>query len=40
LLRGRVEFAALRRVVGSYLPVYGAWAVLVAFLLPVIFRFA
>jgi hypothetical protein len=40
LLRRRVEFAAMRHVVGSYLPVYGAWAVLVAFLLPVIFRFA
>ncbi len=40
LLRRRVGFAAMRSVVGSYLPVYGVWAALVAFLLPVIFRFA
>jgi hypothetical protein len=40
LLRRRVEFAAMRHVVGSYLPVYGAWAAVVAFLLPAIFRFA
>jgi hypothetical protein len=40
LLRRRVGFVAMRRVVGSYLPVYGAWAVAVTFLLPVIFRFA
>ena len=40
LLRRRVEFAAMRRVVGMYLPVYGVWAALVAFLLPVLFRFA
>ena len=39
-LRRRVEFAAMRHVVGSYLPVYGAWAAVVTFLLPVIFRFA
>ncbi len=40
LLRGRVGFAAMRHVVGSYLPVYGVWAAVVTFLLPVIFRFA
>jgi hypothetical protein len=40
LLRRRVEFAAMRHVVGSYLPVYGLWAALVTFVLPVIFRFA
>lgn len=40
LLRRRVEFAAMRHVVGSYLPVYGVWAAVVTFLLPVIFRFA
>jgi hypothetical protein len=30
----------MRRVVGSYLPVYGIWAAIVAFLLPLIFGFA
>lgn len=40
LLRRRVGFAAMRHVVGSYLPVYGAWAAIVAFLLPVLFGFA
>lgn len=40
LVRQRVGFAAIRRVVGSYLPVYGVWAAVVAFLLPLVFRFA
>ncbi|RJR27941.1 MAG: hypothetical protein C4574_05450 [Candidatus Latescibacterota bacterium] len=40
LLRRRVGFAAMRRVVGGYLPVYGVWAAVVTFALPVIFRFA
>lgn len=40
LVRRRVGFTAMRRVVGSYLPIYGAWAALVAFLLPLIFSFA
>lgn len=39
LVRRKVGFAAMRRVVGSYLPVYGAWAAVVAFLLPLVFRF-
>lgn len=39
-LRQRTGFAAMRQAVGSYLPVYAAWAAAVAFLLPVIFRFA
>ena len=40
LVRRRAGFAAMRRVVGSYLPVYGAWAAVVAFLLPLVFAFA
>ena len=40
LVRRRAGFAAMRRVVGSYLPVYGAWAAVVAFLLPLVFVFA
>ena len=40
LVRRRVRFAAMRRVVGSYLPIYGAWAAVVAFLLPLVFAFA
>jgi hypothetical protein len=38
-LRRRTGFAVMRQAVGSYLPVYAAWAAAVAFLLPVIFRF-
>lgn len=38
-LRQRTGFAAMRQAVGSYLPAYAAWAAIVAFLLPVIFRF-
>jgi len=37
--RQKVGFADMRRVVGSYLPVYAAWAAVVAFLLPLAFRF-
>jgi len=40
LLRRRVGLAAMRHVVGSYLPVYAVYAAVVTFLLPVIFRFA
>jgi hypothetical protein len=40
LVRRRIGFAAMWHVVGSYLPVYAAWVTVVAFLLPVIFRFA
>ncbi len=40
LVRRRAGFAAMRRVVGSYLPIYGAWAAVVAFLLPLVFAFA
>jgi hypothetical protein len=39
LVRGKVRFAAMERVVGNYLPVYGAWAAIVAFVLPVVFGF-
>ncbi len=39
LVRRKVGFAAMERVVGNYLPVYAAWAAIVAFLLPVVFRF-
>jgi len=38
LVRGKVGFTAVERVVGNYLPVYGAWAAIVAFVLPVVFR--
>ena len=40
LIRQRSGFAEMRRVVGSYLPVYVVWAAIVAFLLPLIFGFA
>jgi hypothetical protein len=39
LVRGRASFAAMERVVGSYLPVYGAWAAIVVFVLPWVFGF-
>ncbi len=39
LLRRKVGFARMRRVVGSYLPIYAIWAAVVAFLLPLVFRF-
>jgi hypothetical protein len=38
--RGRAGFTDIRRVVTSYLPVYIAWAAVVAFLLPLVFRFS
>lgn len=38
-MRRRAGFAAMRRVVSSYLPVYGVWAAIVAFLLPLVFGF-
>ena len=38
-VRRRAGFVAMRRVVGGYLPIYGAWAAVVAFLLPLIFAF-
>lgn len=40
VVRGQAGFADLRRVVASYLPVYVAWAALVAFVLPLLFGFA
>ena len=40
LARQKVGFADMRRVVGRYLPVYAAWAAIVAFLLPFVFGFA
>lgn len=39
LLRRKVGFVGMRRVVGSYLPIYAIWAAVVAFLLPLVFRF-
>jgi hypothetical protein len=39
LLHRRAGFAAMRHVVGRYLPAYGVWAAVVTFLLPVIFGF-
>ena len=39
LVRGKVSFTAVERVVGNYLPVYGAWAAIVAFVLPTVFAF-
>ncbi len=39
VVRGQLRVADLRRVATSYLPVYGAWAAIVAFLLPLLFRF-
>ncbi len=39
VVRGRAGLADLRRAVTGYLPVYIAWAALVAFLLPVVFGF-
>ncbi|HCK34398.1 MAG TPA: hypothetical protein DHW20_04470, partial [Gemmatimonadetes bacterium] len=39
LVRRKVGIEAMDRVVGNYLPVYGAWAAVVAFLLPVVFGF-
>ena len=40
VVRGRAGFTGMRRVVTSYLPVYGAWAAVVAFLLPLAFWFS
>ncbi|HWP37213.1 MAG TPA: hypothetical protein VNL18_06615 [Gemmatimonadales bacterium] len=37
--RRKVGFGNMRRVVANYLPVYAAWAAVVAFLLPLAFRF-
>ena len=39
LVRRKVGLDAMDRVVGNYLPVYGAWAAVVAFVLPVFFGF-
>ena len=39
-VRRRTGFAGMRRVVGTYLPVYAAWAAVVTFLLPLAFAFA
>ncbi len=39
LVRRKVGIDAMDRVVGNYLPVYSAWAAVVAFLLPVVFGF-
>jgi len=39
-VRQRVELGVMRRVVGSYLPMYVAWAAVVVFVLPLVFGFA
>jgi hypothetical protein len=39
LVRGKVGFAAMERVVGNYLPGYGVWAAIVTFVLPWVFGF-
>ena len=39
LVRRKAGFAAMDRVIANYLPVYAAWAAIVAFLLPVVFGF-
>ena len=40
LFRRGIGAGGMRRAVASYLPVYGVWAAAVAFLLPLVFRFA
>ena len=40
LVRGKVGFVAMERVVGAYLTVYVFWAAIVVFVLPLVFRFA
>ena len=40
LIRQRGGVSAIQYVVGTYRPVYAAWAAIVAFFLPVAFRFA
>ena len=40
LIRQRGGVSAIQHVVGTYLPVYAAWVAIVAFFLPVAFRFA
>jgi len=39
LVRRKVGIEAMDRVVGNYLPIYSAWAAIVAFFLPVVFGF-
>jgi hypothetical protein len=38
--RKKAEFGVMQRAVAGYLPAYGAWAFVVAFVLPVVFGFA
>lgn len=40
LIRGKVEAGVVRQAVVGYLPVYAGWAALVAFVLPLMFRFS
>lgn len=40
LIRGKSEAGGVRRAVAGYLPVYVVWAALVAFVLPLVFRFS
>lgn len=40
LIRGRAGSDQMRGTVATYLPVYGVWATIVAFVLPVVFGFA
>ena len=39
LAQHRVDFVAMERVIGGYIPVYGIWSVFVAFLLPLFFGY-
>jgi len=39
-LRGRLPLGAVQRAATAFLPLYVAWALVVAFLLPLLFRFA
>lgn len=40
VVRGNARFSSMRGVVTGYLPVYGAWAAVVAFVLPLVFWFS
>jgi hypothetical protein len=40
LIRGKSGPGGVRQAVAGYLPVYAGWAVLVVFVLPLVFRFS
>ncbi|MDH3641059.1 MAG: hypothetical protein OES38_03130 [Gammaproteobacteria bacterium] len=39
LARNKVEFEAMERVIGRYIPVYGCWSAFVVFVLPLLFQY-